>query len=62
MDNKPVSNYDLLKRVEVLEEKLDTIINMFEQGKGVLTFLKFLGSFALIVAAIFGAVANWRLK
>lgn len=62
MDNKPVSNYDLLKRIEALEAQLKIIVELFEQGKGAILFLKWMGSLAVGAAVIFAAIANWRLK
>lgn len=62
MDNKPVSNYDLLKRIEALEVQLKTIVDLFEQGRGAVLFLKWMGSLAVGAAVIFAAIANWRFK
>lgn len=62
MDQKPVSNYDLLKRIEALEVQLQTIVDLFEQGKGAILFLKWVGSLAVGLSMIYAAIANWRMK
>ena len=62
MDDQPVSNYDLLKRIEAMEEQLQILLELFEQGKGALNFLKWLGGLGVGVAVIASSFSNWWHK
>ncbi len=62
MDQKPVSNYDLLKRIEAVEVQLKTLLEVMDQGKGVVTFLKFMSSAGIFIAVVFGAIHTWWYK
>ena len=63
MDNEktyhPVTNQDILERMEKMEIKMDHISQKMEQAAGAWLFIKIIGSIVIGMAVIWNAAANY---
>lgn len=58
-DPTPVTNADLMERLDILERKTDIIFIRMEQATGAWTFVKILGSIVLGMAVLWNTVASF---
>lgn len=56
---QPVTNSDLYDRLNVLEHKMNILMQKMEQATGAWTFIKILGSLALGIAVIWNSIASY---